>query len=118
MTNNPPPDTGYTTKGITMASYTAVTLARHKTAAAGVADSVDFVADLDRVMIVNRGTVSPIYFTIGGTGTDDPAVPTVEGDDCRALMPGDRGIFAVGSGQPTRVRLICAVACDYSVESA
>lgn len=99
-----------------MTDYAGVTDARHETTAGGAPDSVTFTEDLDAVCIANRSSEDPLYYTVGGTGGDDPAIPTVEGDDCFLALPGERLVVNPQVGTATRVRVISTNPVDYSIE--
>ena len=99
-----------------MANYDAVAVSTHQTLAAATEDRVTFAGDADRVIIVNRGS-GPLYFTYGGSGTDDPAVPTVAGVGTHVLLAGERTEVYPATGQATRVRLIATGTEAYSIET-
>lgn len=92
-----------------MAAY-SVKRAKHATLVAATEDSITFTNDepFRTVLIANRGTTDPIYFTIDGTaavaGADETNVVSKE-------------TSKVVEGIPTKkVRLISAGAVAYSVE--
>jgi hypothetical protein len=101
-----------------MADY-SVTRSKHATLAGGTADSVTFARTFATVVVHNRGTADPIYFTI------DDSVPTPGANDSYVVPPGhtkileDPGVRDVRPGQGISVkvvRLVSAGAMAYSVE--
>lgn len=99
-----------------MATYSAAT-AVHKTSGVATVDTVTLTANAAPLEVVNRGTVDPLYVTVGLT-TDVPAAPTVAGDDTYVIPPGGvRTIPVTGAttGTDYVVKLIAASATAYSV---
>lgn len=94
-----------------MASYT---VNRAKSATLGVAtvDTVTFPAfgtyAYNAVDVVNRDATSPIFFTTDGTA------PTVAGDDCFCVAPGQTIRLGLSGGA---VKLIAAAAAAYTVQA-
>lgn len=92
-----------------MASYS---VNRAKSATLGVAtvDTVTFPATYPYlgVAVVNRDATSPIFFTADGS------TPTVAGDDCFCVAPGQTMQIGFFGGA---VKLIAAAAAAYTVQA-
>lgn len=95
-----------------MATYTAKRI-KHATLAPSVIDIVQLAFNSDGLEVLNRGTVSDIYFTVNST-----VDPTLLGDDIWVVRPNQALQVSeypnLGSAGLT-VKLISAGATDYSV---
>lgn len=88
-----------------MTSYTGVVRSKHATLVANTADLVTFAAGNTTVLVQNRSTSGYLFARPGATA------PTVAGDDCYAIGPGQSAMFETNGS----VGVICATANDYSV---
>lgn len=91
-----------------MANYTAAR-AKHATLAANVADQVTLGYNCPRVVVQNRSTSGYLTVVEGGTA------PTLLGDDCYVIGPGQSGTIETPGVTPTKVGLISDAAVAYSV---
>lgn len=101
-----------------MATYSAAS-AVHKTSGVATVDTVTLTDNGKPLEILNRGTVDPLYVTVGTT-TAAPAAPVVAGDDTYVIPPGGvRTIPVTGADTGTDyvIKLIAASATAYSVRA-
>jgi hypothetical protein len=90
-------------------AHTAVT-AMHRTLTANAVEQVQLTGGRDSVEVKNRSASGDIYFTVGSS------VPTIGGDDCYIVQPGESLVVPSGFNPSTViVSLICVSANAYSV---
>lgn len=100
-----------------MASYSATT-ARSFTTSAGAFDDTTLSSYGANIQVVHRGTTDPIYFTLGTTSATT-LTPTVAGDNCMVVMPGQTITVpwpASSAGQTVCVETICASAQGCTIQ--
>jgi hypothetical protein len=101
-----------------MADHTVVRAKHFTLTAGGTVDSVTLSNGATTVEVLHRGASgsAPIYFTVSN---DNPANPTVAGDNTDVVMPGSSLPIPVTDLSPdgtVRVELIAASAVDVSVK--
>lgn len=82
---------------------------KHGTLSAATPATVTLDADYDQVEILNRDSALEIYYRVDGT------TPTVAGDDCYPVLPGQGLLVSVPTAGATQVQLISSGTAKYSV---
>lgn len=86
--------------------------AKHATLFLSTVDTITVNRICSHIRVANRAGLGPIYVTTDGS------TPTVGGDKCFAVQNNDHRLLPMMNApdQPAVVKLIAAVAADYSVE--
>jgi hypothetical protein len=92
-----------------MAIHNVVSSA-HKQLASNVVDTVNMSGFCGTIRVYNRDTTLDIYYRIDGVN------PTVAGDECDVLPPGNDVLIGMGDPTAPTIKLICSGNATYSVE--